>query len=697
MQIKQQIISSLKESLVELGVTDIEPQLEIPQDYEHGDYSSNIAMEIFSRGKGKGERGKNVQDFTLYASPFTLSKEIVNKLQLSKLIPHVCSSVKAVAPGFINFQISQDFLGNYLNDLLSKKDVYTAVQVSNPRFEMYENTQPNTNKPLHIGHLRNIALGSSIVNLRKTLGHKVWSVNINNDRGIHIVKGMWAYLAFGQSEKRKAKSEKLEKPDRDWGEMLQDWIDDPSKWDTPEQTGMKADHFVGKFYVLGDKAEAEHGEAITQQFKEMLKAWEEGDVNVRKLWKQMNDWFYEGFLQTHARFLGINPSDNQFDKEWFESNVYEAGKKIVFNNFDSENEFPIRHSGDPAKPETPESDSGSSTRMTRSAKPVKGLFYKREDGPIVANLKKYGLPDKVVIRSDGTSIYITQDIELARVRIQEEKADFTAYIVGNEQDLHFKQLFAICEELGIGKRNQFLHISYGMVNLSGGVKMSSREGTAVIADELMDSVTQQVRSLFDSKDEKVTEQVAIGAMKYWMLKYNPKAAITFDVKESVSIQGNSGPYLQYTFARTQSVLTRVRGEGERVKSLPFTLNASPYVSQPEELLLLRLLYRFPDVVEEAAVKFSPNLLCNYLFELASQFNLFYQKYKILPNVILDPGVRRTIGDRISYGDPIGSPDIHRDSLQDDRVSQFRLALTEGVGIVIEQGLQMLGIAAPSKM
>ncbi len=614
MLIKQQIIVALKDALSKLGVADIEPLVEIPQDSSHGDYCTNLAMVIANR---------------LKRNPMEVAQQITAKLKVARLAAKRESgklkveNVKVVKPGFINFWLPQESISNYLNDLLSQKDAYASIKVAKPHFEMYENTQPNTNKPLHIGHLRNIALGSSIVHIRKTLGHKVWSVNINNDRGIHIMKAMWAYLAYG---KELIANGKIEKPEKDWKDLLQNWAEDSRLWETPETAVMKADHFVGQFYVLGERAEKAFGETVTQQFQEMLRAWEEDDLRVRKLWKQMNEWFYIGFRQTHGRFAGIDPQKPQFDKEWFESQVYAAGKEIVLDNLD------------------------------------KGLFYRREDGPIVADLKKYGLPDKVVVRSDGTSIYITQDLELARIRMQEEKTDFTAYIVGNEQDLHFKQLFAICEELSIGKKDQFLHISYGMINLTGGVKMSSREGTAVVADELMDSVADQVRSLFDTKDEKVAEQVAIGAIKYWMLKYNPKAAISFDINESVSIHGNSGPYLQYAFARTQSVLEKAKSNKQKAISKP-SIQSTTYNLQPEEMFLLRLLYRFPEIVEEAALKFSPNLLCNYLFEVAKAFNLFYQKHSILKS---------------------------------DQQA-FRLALTETVGIVIKQGLHLLGIAAPSKM
>lgn len=602
---REKIVETLENAMKEITSEKVNVEVFQPTSELHGDYSTNISLVL-----GK-KLGKN---------PMEVAEELTSSVQ--HLGFSFIEKVEVAKPGFINFWLSYDVLSNNLQRILSQEVVIKKFE--KPRLEMIENTQPNTNKPLHIGHLRNTALGVSLVNLRKSIGHNTLSVNINNDRGIHIVKAMWAFIAFGKKSLEGVESSKLIFP-KDWKELLKEWSsstsakDDP--WQNPKKAKMKPDHFVGKFYVLGERAEKEIGEKVSLQLQEMLKAWEDEDGEVLALWTQMNEWFYEGFRLTHGRFLGIDSEDVQFDKEWYESDIYKAGKQIVLDNLN------------------------------------KGLFYEREDKVILANLKKYGLPDKVIIRSDGTSVYITQDLELARVRLQEDKAGFVGYVVGDEQELHFKQLFAICEELGFGRRENYMHISYGMVNLSGGVKMSSREGTVVTADQLMDQVVNKVKSAFDQKDKKTVEKIAVGAIKYWMLKYNPKAKIEFDVNESVSLEGNSGPYLQYSYVRTVSVLQKSKTLNPKFKTnTKYTLNE-------EESALLRSLIHYQDSVWDAAYKFSLNLLANYLFDLAQKYNLFYQKHKI-----------------------IGSEN-----------EEFRLSLTQAVGTILKSGLELLGIQVVEKM
>lgn len=604
---KEKIIKHLQSIIKRYFGIEIEPIIDTPSDERHGDYSSNIAMAIFANSES---RVKNSE----FDNPLKLAEMIKSKLEAQSL--PIIEKIDVAPPGFINFWISKEYLIENLNQIVSGKAL--IPQYKKAQLEMIENTQPNTNKPLHIGHLRNTALGVSIVNLRKTIGHNALSVNINNDRGIHIVKAMWAYLAYGKkSSEFRIQNSELEIRE-DWRRLLTEWSSDNKLWFYPDDKNEKPDHFVGRFYILGDKAEKELKDKVSNQMQEMLKAWEDGNGEVLALWVRMNEWFYQGFNKTHGRFIGIDSEEPQFDRQWYESEIYKAGKQIVLDNLG------------------------------------KGLFYKREDGTILAKLEKYNLPDKVVVRSDGTSVYITQDIELARLRVQKDKAKFIAYIVGDEQDLHFKQLFAICEELGIGKRENFKHISYGMVNLSGGVKMSSRQGTVVTADELMDTVEKKVKSEF-KQGESTSEKVALGAIKYWMLRYNSKAKIEFDINESVSLAGNSGPYLQYAYARVQSVIEK--------SNVRLKIQIENKELNKEELSLLRSLVQYPELVLEAAEKFAPNLICNYLFDLAQKFNLFYQKHKI-----------------------IGSD-------QQD----FRLVLTTAIGITLKSGLNLLGIETVEKM
>lgn len=665
LMIKQKLIDDIKQVLKDLGIEGVKPHIERPAEQSHGDYASNVAMVGF----GKKDKKQESASHTILQSvknPMELAEKI--KRELEKRNTEYVHKIEAKYPGFLNFELSYASVISSVNQALGvSKKVTNTGKSSNKPLEMYENTQPNTNKPLHIGHLRNTTLGVSIVNLRQELGKDAWSVNINNDRGIHICKAMWGYLQYGKAnqlsvlggqlsdsgqlvgqsaglvETDEEKTDKLisengklrtdnriPRPNTFWRILLTEWVQDQatvessSKWQTPPSVKIKPDHFVGNFYVLGDKAEKAYAEMVSGQLSEMLQAWEAADPQVRQLWKQMNEWFYAGFKQTHGRILGINPYDTvafdqQFDKEWYESDIYQAGKQIALDNLD------------------------------------KGVFYRRDDGVIMADLKKYKLPDKVIVRSDGTSVYITQDLELSRQRVLEDHAALSAYVVGSEQELHFAQLFAICEELGYGTRANYMHISYGMVNLAGGLKMSSREGTVVTADELMDTMVKRIKETYKVSDE-VAEKVGIGAIKYWMLKYNPKAEIAFDIDESIKLEGNSGPYIQYTYARTQSVLKKANLMLDLVHVKDMKLAV-------EEENLLRTLYQFSDVVQDAGEQFAPQLLCTYLFELSQKFNLFYEKHKI-----------------------VGSPE-----------EKFRVGLTNAVGKTLEKGLSLLGIAAPQRM
>lgn len=588
------------EYLQQLGYTEATVILEIPQDPNNGDYTTNVAFQL-AKLHGK--------------SPLAVADEIAGILQEHK--PEYLEKIEAAAPGFVNFWFSEGHLLHFLAHIAEGNSLIEGKQQSD-LIEMIENTSPNTNKPLHIGHLRNMALGESIINLRKSVGHQIISANINNNRGIHIVKAMWAYLQYGIAREL---SNSIQKPTSDWRTLLEAWVSNTSEWTTPLETRKKPDHFVGHFYVLGATAEKDYPDDVPSQFSDMLVVWENGEGDIRMLWNQMNEWFYEGFRQTHARFVGILPNDKQFDKEWYESDIYESGRQIILDNMES------------------------------------GLFYKHDDGAILANLEKYGLPDKVLIRPDSTTVYMTQDLELARLRRQEDHAHLLAYVVGNEQDLHFKQLFTICEVLGIGNKENFKHISYGMVNLTGGIKMSSREGTVVTADELMDAVRETVLTSYNDVDPDVADQIAIGAIKYWMLKYNPKSNIEYDIAESVSLEGNSGPYVQYTFARTCALLGKVTE----------TINTpTDYTLPKEEAMLVRLLHKYPTIVDNAATMFIPSTLATYLYELAKSYNMFYQTIPIL-------------------------------TTEAEHLRAIRISVSRVVQRTLGEGLALLGIPTPERM
>lgn len=586
--------------------------LEFPPAMEHGDYATNIAMLIATRVKVK--------------EPRQIADEIVKKLQEDKKLAKVVSKIEVAGPGFINFWLSKQVLIKELKTILEEKESYGESRIDNRTIEL-EHTSPNTIKTLHLGHVRNNVLGMSVGRLLQAIGNRVIFDAINNDRGIHVMKANWAYLQYG----RKNTALVLQKPRGNWKELLSEWSTSRKSprlhnqsWRTPQNSKMKSDSFVDQFYVLGVKAEKEYKSA-RGQMQEMLRAWEAKDKVVRDLWLQIRDWVLEGFKETYMH-LG-----SYHDKQWFESELYEGGKKLV--------------------------DEGIK----------KGVFRRLPDGAILTNLEKYGLTDTVVVRKDGTALYMTFDPNLTAAKREEFKADYYIWDIGPEQTLYLKQLFAVCEQLGIGKREDYYHLSYGYVYLKGKGRMSSRAGTVISADWLMDEMVSRAgkiiaksetsRGLSQDQKHKVAQAVGIGAIKYGFLKVARETDIYFDINESLSLEGNSGPYLQYTYARTQSVLRKSkRVKGRESKSRDVKLG-------DEEMMIARYLSRFPEVIVNAAKNYSPNLLCNFLFELAQKYNAFYNKNRI-----------------------IGTAQ-----------EKERLLLTAAVGQVIKNGLSLLGIDALEKM
>ena len=474
-----------------------------------------------------------------------------------------------------------------------------------------EYSSPNTNKPLHLGHIRNNLLGFAMAKILEGTGKRVYKTQIINDRGIHICKSMVAWQRFGKGE-------------------------------TPESTGMKGDKLVGKYYVLFDKAYkeeiaqliaegkskevAEREAPIFLEAQQMLRLWEQGDADTLALWKQMNQWVYDGFEVTY-RNLGVS-----FDRNYYESETYLLGKDIVQRGLEQ------------------------------------GVFYRKEDGSVWIDLTADGLDEKLVLRSDGTSVYITQDFGTAIKRIEEDfpKVEGMIYTVGNEQDYHFKVLFLILQKLGFAWAKNLYHLSYGMVELPNG-KMKSREGTVVDADDLMEEMVQVAEELsqelgkLDGYDQQQKQQlyrvIGLGALKYYILKVDPKKKIAFNPQESIDFQGNTGPFIQYTYARIQSIL---RKAGE-LPALPTTgeLHA-------KERELIKQLSLFASVVQQAADTYSPALIANYVYELVKEFNSFYQNVSILGEE--DP-IKRAL----------------------------RIHLSRKVGEVIATGFDLLGIEVPERM
>ncbi|HEY4797697.1 MAG TPA: arginine--tRNA ligase [Bacteroidia bacterium] len=542
-------------------------------------------------------------DVTLLVFPLTkVSKkspeETANKIG-EYLKQHV-SEVAAfnVVKGFLNLVIADSYWIQYLTELSANGHQHSADKET----VMVEFSSPNTNKPLHLGHIRNNLLGASVAKILKAAEKKVIRVNLVNDRGIHICKSMLAWKKWGNNE-------------------------------TPQSSGMKGDHLVGKYYVefdkqlksLGDE-EAQKNSSLTKEVQEMLRKWEAGDKETIDLWKKMNSWVYDGFAKTY-KALGV-----EFEKTYYESETYLLGKKIV--------------------------EDGLS----------KGVFFKKDDGSVWIDLTKDGLDEKLLLRSDGTSVYITQDLGTIIQRSEEFHFNKHIYVVGNEQDYHFKVLFLILKKLGYDWADKLYHLSYGMVDLPSG-KMKSREGTVVDADDLIDEMihtakakTQELGKADDLsmvEAENLYRMIGLAALKYFILKVDPKKRMLFNPEESIDFNGNTGPFIQYTYARIKSVL---RKSGDRRHE---TGGAIKLLHQKEKSVI-KLLHDFTKIISEAADTYNPGHVANYVYDLAKEYNQFYHECPIL-----------------------------KTEKEDEK--NFRLLLSEETSDVIQSALHLLGIGVPEKM
>jgi arginyl-tRNA synthetase len=516
-----------------------------------------------------------------------------------------------VVKGFLNLVVSDAFYLDFFNSIINKENF--GYQKPNSKHAlMVEYSSPNTNKPLHLGHIRNNLLGYSVAEILKAAGHKVYKTQIINDRGIHICKSMLAWQKFGDGE-------------------------------TPESSGLKGDHLVGKYYVAFDKAYkeeistlisegkektvAEKEAPILLEAQEMLRKWEAGNQAVVSLWKKMNGWVYEGFDTTYKN-LGVD-----FDTLYYESNTYLLGRDMVEDGL------------------------------------KKGVFFKKEDGSVWIDLTDEGLDEKIVLRSDGTAVYMTQDIGTAIQRVTDfSDINGMVYTVGNEQDYHFKVLFLILKKLGYSWAEKLYHLSYGMVDLPSG-KMKSREGTVVDADDLIKnmedtaaSISQELGKLdgySDDEKQALYRTIGLGALKYYILKVDPKKRILFNPEESVDFQGNTGPFIQYTYARIQSILRKATD----VKSTGVLTSLDVH---PKEKELLKSIQQFPEKIQEAADSYSPALIANYTYDLVKEFNSFYQQVSILGE-------------------------------SDDTKRNFRVLLSKKVGEVIRDAFRLLGVDVPERM
>ncbi|MDR1524687.1 MAG: arginine--tRNA ligase [Tannerella sp.] len=519
-----------------------------------------------------------------------------------------------VIKGFLNLTVGSVCWLEALNQIHACPEFGRKEATGQAPLVMIEYSSPNTNKPLHLGHIRNNLLGYSLSEIMKANGYRVVKTNIVNDRGIHICKSMLAW--------------------QKWGEGV-----------TPESSGKKGDHLVGDFYVLFDKRykeelkklqsgglneeEAEAASSLMAEAREMLRRWEAGDEAVRSLWKRMNSWVYAGFDETYKR-LGVD-----FDRIYYESETYLEGRQTVLEGLE------------------------------------RGLFYRRDDGSVWADLTGDGLDEKLLLRSDGTSVYMTQDIGTAKLRFDDYPIDRMIYVVGNEQNYHFQALSVLLDRLGFDFGKGLVHFSYGMVELPEG-KMKSREGTVVDADDLMDEMIATARDISDELGKldgltaedaaNIIRVIGLGSLKYFILKVDPRKNMTFNPKESVDFNGNTGSFIQYTYARIRSVLRKV---AELNINLPDSLSPDTPVTEKEETII-QLLADYPAVVKEAGDTYSPSCIANYIYELVREFNRFYHDYSILHE-------------------------------ENEAVKRLRIVLSENVAKVIRSGMSLLGIEVPERM
>ena len=605
MNIEQKLVSSVIGGLKALDGQDV-PAAQVQLQKTKKEFEGHLTLVVFPflRMSKKG--------------PEQTAQEIGEYLQANE--PSVAAF--NVIKGFLNLTIASSAWIELLNGIHADKQYGIVAVTDNSPLVMIEYSSPNTNKPLHLGHVRNNLLGNALANIVAANGNKVVKTNIVNDRGIHICKSMLAWQKYGNGE-------------------------------TPESSGKKGDHLIGDYYVSFDKhykaevkelmakfqsegmneeeakAKAEAESPLMKEAREMLVKWEANDPEVRALWKKMNDWVYAGFDETY-RMMGVT-----FDKIYYESNTYLEGKEKVMEGLE------------------------------------KGFFYRKEDGSIWADLTGEGLDHKLLLRADGTSVYMTQDIGTAKLRFADYPIDKMIYVVGNEQNYHFQVLSILLDKLGFEWGKGLVHFSYGMVELPEG-KMKSREGTVVDADDLMAEMIDTAKEtsnelgkldgLTKEEADNIARIVGLGALKYFILKVDARKNMTFNPKESIDFNGNTGPFIQYTYARIQSVLRKAKEAGIEI---PAQLPAGIELSEKEEGLI-QMVADFAAIVKQAGEDYSPSIIANYTYDLVKEYNQFYHDFSILRE-------------------------------ENEAVKVFRLALSENVAKVVRLGMGLLGIEVPDRM
>ena len=558
-------------------------------------------------------------DFTFVVFPFLRFSKVTPEQTAEKIGIWLLENFQAVTgynviKGFLNLRISEKWWIEDFEQSVEKKNPLRDCRVKNPETILVEYSSPNTNKPLHLGHIRNNLLGYSLYKILSACGHNVVKTNIVNDRGIHICKSMLAWQKWGNGE-------------------------------TPESTGIKGDHLVGKYYVKFEselksqieslaaagmtEEDARNSSSLMLEARDMLVKWEAGDKKVVELWKMMNNWVYIGFDETYRR-LGVD-----FDKIYYESETYKDGKDIAIDGLE------------------------------------RGVLYKNDDGSVWADLSGEGLDQKLLLRSDGTAVYMTQDLGTAALRHKEYNFNKCLYVVGNEQNYHFQVLKSILRKMGYEWADGLIHFSYGMVELPEG-KMKSREGTVVDADDLVEEMIGTAREVslelgklenFSTEEkEEIFRKIGLGALKYFILKVDPRKNMTFNPAESIDFNGNTGPFIQYTYTRIRSVIKKAEQTGVVTGKKGF----SSLKPAAKEVDLIKIIRKFAPVVTESAIGYSPALVANYCYELAREYNQFYHDYSILGET-------------------------------DETLRNFRLTVSEMTGKILSAGMELLGIEMPERM
>lgn len=573
--IKEKIIFNLKKTIEDNFGKDILEEkdflIELSKENQFGDFS----WSSFKLAKKINKK------------PNQVASELAHLMEAMEII----EKIESIGP-YLNFYLNKEkWFQLVLSEVIEQEEKFGQWENKNPQKIIVEFSAPNTNKPQHLGHLRNALLGDSLSNIFKQIGQKVTRANLINDRGIHITKSMLAYQIWGENK-------------------------------TPETEHKKPDHFVGYFYSLFDQKAKENPKLLTQA-QEMLKKWEESDQEVWALWQRMNGWAMKGFEETYKK-LSIT-----FDKWYYESETYKLGREIVKKSLE------------------------------------KKICYQREDGAIEIDLEKYGLGKKILIRADGTSIYITQDLGLAKLKYDEYKPDLSLYVVGSEQNYHFQVLFAVLKEFGFDWVDNCHHLSYGLVYLPEG-KMKSREGKVVEVDDLIYQVKQiakgeilkREKDILPTELETRSEKITLASIKFFFLRFKPEEDIYYNPNQEVSFEGATGPYLQYTYARIQGIL--IKKSITKEEKVDFSL-----LGNQEEITLLRLIYNFPEVIQQSAQLYNPAHLANYLLELCQKFNSFYHQHHILQG--------------------------------EEKLKKARLVLIKSVAQVLKNGLGILGIEVLERM